>query len=86
MERGTVEKIYDDSFYGTTVIIDHGQGYKSLYANLDKDVSVKVKQVVKKSDVIGKIGNTAIGEIKDDSHVHVQIFKDGVVIDPSSKF
>lgn len=86
IERGTVEKVYDDSFYGTTIIIDHGQGYKSMYANLDASVSVKAKQTVKKGQVIGKVGNTAIGEIKDEPHVHIQLFKDGNVIDPTTKF
>lgn len=86
MERGTVKKIYDDSFYGKVIIIDHGQGYESLYGNLDSKVDVKEKQVVKKSQIIGKVGNTAIGEIKDEPHIHLQLFKDSKSIDPSSKF
>lgn len=86
IERGTVEKVYDDSFYGKVIVIDHGQGYESLYGNLDNTVSVKEKQTVKKGQVIGKIGNTAIGEIKDEPHLHIQMFKDGKTIDPSTKF
>lgn len=86
IEKGTVEKVYEDSFYGITVVIDHGQGYKSSYSNLDKNVSVKAKQVVTKGQVIGKISNTSIGEIKDESHLHFTLFKDNNNIDPTYIF
>lgn len=84
MEKGTVEKVYSDSFYGMTVVIDHGQGYKSSYSNLDENVLVKEKQVIVKGAKLGKVGNTAIGEIKDDPHLHVSVMKDNVIIDPTS--
>lgn len=85
-ERGTVEKVYEDSFFGMTIVIDHGQGYKSSYSNLAKDTLVKVKQSVTKGQKIAKIGKTAIGEIKDESHLHFMLFKDNVSIDPTSVF
>lgn len=83
VERGTIEKIYEDSFLGVTIVIDHGQGYKSSYSNLDNDTLVKEKQTVTKSQKIAKIGKTAIGEIKDESHLHFMLFKDNVSIDPT---
>jgi murein DD-endopeptidase MepM/ murein hydrolase activator NlpD len=86
IEKGTVEKIYDDSFYGVTVVIDHGQGYKSSYSNLDKNTVVKEKQSVKKSQVIGRVSNTAIGEIKDEPHLHFMLFKNNEIIDPTYIF
>lgn len=85
IEKGIVEKVYDDSFLGTTVIVDHGQGYKSIYSNLDKSVLVKEKETIIKSKVIGKIGQTAIGEIKDDPHIHFMLMFNNQVIDPTSK-
>ena len=86
IEKGSVEKVYEDSFYGITIVIDHGQGYKSCYSNLDKNVSIKEKQVVNKGQVIGKIGNTSIGEIKDESHLHFTLFKNNQNIDPTYIF
>ena len=86
IEKGIVEKVYEDSFYGVTVIIDHSQGYKSSYSNLDKKVSVKEKQTVNKGQVIGKIGNTSIGEIKDEPHLHFTLFKDNNNVDPTYIF
>lgn len=86
IEKGTIEKVYEDSFYGTTIVIDHGQGYKSSYSNLDKNISVKEKQTVNKGQVIGKISNTAIGEIKDEPHLHFTLFKDNNNVDPTYIF
>lgn len=45
-------------FYsGNMVIIDHGQGLKTMYAHLDKAL-VNVGDIVKKGDVIGLVGAT----------------------------
>ena len=86
IEKGTVEKVYEDSFYGTTIVIDHGQGYKSSYSNLNKKVNVKEKQNITKGQLIGKISNTSIGEIKDESHLHFTLFKDNNNVDPTYIF
>lgn len=86
IEKGIVEKIYEDAFYGVTVVIEHSQGYKSSYSNLDKKVSVKEKQTVNKGQVIGKIGSTSIGETKDEPHLHFTLFKDNNNVDPTYIF
>ena len=45
-------------FYsGNMVILDHGQGLKTIYAHLDKAL-VNVGDIVKKGDVIGLVGAT----------------------------
>ncbi len=44
--------------YGKLVIIDHGFGYYTFYAHLDK-IFVKINQTVSKGEVIGLTGNTA---------------------------
>jgi len=85
IEKGIVERIYEDSFLGFTIIIDHGQGYKSIYSNLDSNINVKEKQIIKKLTIIGKIGKSAIGEIKDEPHIHFMLMLNNKVIDPVSK-
>jgi len=85
IEKGIVERIYEDSFLGYTVIIDHGQGYKSIYSNLESSTNVKEKQIIKKSAIIGKVGKTSIGEIKDEPHIHFMLMLNNKVIDPASK-
>ena len=86
IEKGVVEKVYNDSFYGMSVVIDHSQGYKSVYSNLGENVPVKVGQSVVKGKVIGKVSNTAIGEIKDDPHLHFMLYKNNEVVDPTYIF
>ncbi|MDD2376164.1 MAG: M23 family metallopeptidase, partial [Clostridia bacterium] len=85
IEKGIIEKIYEDSFLGNTIIIDHGQGYKSIYSNLDSTVNIKEKQTIKKLTTIGKVGKTSIGEIKDEPHIHFMLMLNNKVIDPTSK-
>lgn len=86
IEKGVVEKVYNDSFYGMSVVIDHSQGYKSVYANLGENIPVKVGQSITKGKVIGKVSNTAIGEIKDEPHLHFMLYKNNEVVDPTYIF
>lgn len=64
--------------YGEHIRIDHGFGYESLYAHLSK-YNVRVGQKVKRGDVIGYVGNTGRSEA---SHLHYEIRKDGVHLNP----
>lgn len=86
IERGTIEKVYEDAFYGTTIVINHGQGYKSSYSNLGITTEVKQGDSIKKGKKIGVVGNTAIGEIKDLPHLHFMLYENNQIIDPSSIF
>lgn len=65
--------------YGNCVKIDHGNGYYTLYAHLSS-VSVKYGDTVKKGQVIGYMGATgrSFG-----AHLHFEVQKDGVRIDPT---
>lgn len=64
--------------YGNMVIIDHGYGYKTRYAHLQK-AAVRKGQKVKRGQVIGFIGATgkATGV-----HLHYEVLKNDVQIDP----
>lgn len=56
--EGTVEKVaYDSDGYGNYIIIDHGNGMKTLYAHLSK-VEVTKDQKVNQNDQIGLVGST----------------------------
>lgn len=66
------------SGYGNHILIDHGFGYQSFYAHLYK-FNVRPGQRVKRGDVIGFVGNTGRSEAP---HLHYEIFKDGVRINP----
>lgn len=64
--------------YGKYVIIDHGGGYRSLYAHLNQ-VGVKVGQQVTKGQEIGLAGNTGRSS---GPHLHFEIRINGVPVDP----
>ena len=57
--------------YGNHVIIDHNNGYLTLYAHMSK-INVKVGQVVARGDVIGFVGMTGAAT---GPHVHYEIWK-----------
>lgn len=79
---GKIEAVYDDDLYGTTVIIDHGDGLKTVYSNLAATPTVKVGDTVASGDVIGSVGDTAICEIGEGNHVHVAMSKKGESVNP----
>ncbi len=69
---------WDDTGYGYMVIIDHGDGWNTLYAHL-KGALVQPGQYVQQGEIIGRAGGTgrATGP-----HVHFEIRKGRVRYDP----
>lgn len=81
-EEGTVKSIKNDPRYGITVIIEHDDGFKTIYSNLLTAEFVKEGEKVKQGQTIGTVGNTAMFEISDESHLHFEMLKDNENIDP----
>ena len=82
--KGTVSEIYEDALMGTVVVIDHGDGLESVYANLAATPAVNVGDEVEMSTVIGAVGDTAIGETGQPYHLHFAMKKDGKTVDPTN--
>lgn len=80
--EGTVESIKNDPRYGLTVIIKHDDGYKTVYSNLLTAEFVVEGEKVSAGQTIGTVGNTATFEVSDESHLHFEILKDNVQVDP----
>ncbi len=77
--NGRVERADNRSTgYGNHIRIDHGYGYTSLYAHLNK-YNVKVGQRVLRGDIIGYVGSTGRSQAP---HLHYEIFKDDRRINP----
>jgi murein DD-endopeptidase MepM/ murein hydrolase activator NlpD len=83
-EAGTIKSIKNDPRYGLSIVIEHQDGYKTLYANLLSTEFVSVGEEVKQGQSIGTVGNTAMFEIADETHLHFEITKDGENIDPNT--
>ena len=80
---GTVQSVTEDALMGVTVVIDHEDGYQTTYCNLAKDPMVLPGAKVGAGEVIGAVGDTALAESKQESHLHFSVTKDGDVVDPN---
>lgn len=81
---GTVSAIVEDPMMGQTVVVEHANGYASAYSNLDTNVLCAVGDQLKLGDVIGTVGNTAVAELLEPSHLHLELTLDQEKIDPMS--
>jgi len=79
---GVVERIFHDDLLGMTVIISHGNGLRSLYANLMENPLVEEGQWVSMGVPIGAVGATALSKSGVVHHLHLEIFEDGERVDP----
>lgn len=66
--------------YGNTVILDHGHGYTTRYAHLADGVMPKVGEEVKQGQTLAIMGTTGRST---GIHLHYEIRKDGVALDPN---
>ena len=64
--------------YGLTVEIDHGFGYRTLYAHLSRSL-VKKGETVNRGDLIATSGNTGLST---GPHLHYEVEHNGVKQDP----
>ncbi len=72
---------WPDNFgYGNRVVIDHGNGYRSLYAHLS-NIYVSVGETVSRGQVIGQMGSTGRST---GTHLHFEIHYRGVPVNPLS--
>lgn len=85
-ESGKVESIKNDPRYGLTVIISHGNGFKTIYSNLLTAEFVKEGEEVEKGQTIATVGETASFEVADDTHLHFEMTKDGIAVNPTIYF
>jgi len=67
---------------GNTVIIDHGNGYVTLYAQLH-EIKVKSGDRVRQGDPIGTVGSSGLSTAP---HLHYEIHKDGKEVNPLDYF
>lgn len=65
--------------YGNMVVIDHGNGFTSLYAHLST-FSVRKGEGVQQGQIVGNMGNSGNST---GPHLHLEIRRDGRALDPS---
>lgn len=74
----TVAGWIDNSGYGNRVMIDHGNGYVTLYAHLST-IQVRPGQRVNRGDVLGQMGSTGRST---GVHLHFEIRQGGALLNP----
>ena len=82
-EAGTVKTIKNDPRYGLTIIVEHANGFQTVYSNLLTSEFVVEGENVEKGQSLGTVGNAAAFEIADEPHLHFEILKDSLQVDPN---
>lgn len=77
--KGTVVKTDQSRFaYGNSVVVNHDNGYQSMYAHLSK-IHVRAGEEVDTRSVVGEVGST--GRATGD-HLHLEVYKEGKTVNP----
>ena len=80
---GTVEEVESKGYgYGNYVLVNHGYGYKTLYAHLSR-FKARVGQKVTRGDVIAYVGNTGTST---GPHLHYEVIKNNTKVNPVNFF
>jgi murein DD-endopeptidase MepM/ murein hydrolase activator NlpD len=67
---------------GNRIVIDHGYGYKTLYAYMD-ELNVRQGATVKRGEVIGTVGDTGLSVAP---HLHYEVHLNGEPVNPINYF
>ena len=79
---GIVERTENHPVWGKRIFIDHGRGYKTIYAHAG-EIKVSGGQKVKKGDIVGYIG---LSGLTSGPHVHYELVLNGTAVNPSEYF
>ena len=80
---GKVLSIETTSNSGTKVVVEHDNGFKSVYSSLDSNLNVQVGQKIKSGQQIGNMSNSMLDEAELGVHLHFELLKDNKLVDPN---
>ncbi len=85
---GKVEKIWSDSMMGTCVAITHADDVVTIYKNLAPELATGLLEgsTVKQGQKIATVGESAVVEMADEPHLHVEMTVGGISVDPIKYF
>lgn len=85
---GTVTKIWQDPMMGWCLAISHPGDCVTVYKNLAESMAEGLTEgtVVKKGQLLGQVGDSAMMEIADEPHLHMEMTVKGLQVDPMDYF
>jgi murein DD-endopeptidase MepM/ murein hydrolase activator NlpD len=85
MADGTVAQVWEDFYMGQCIAVAHSGNAYTIYKNLSAELpeGIEVGAAVKAGDVIGTVGESAMIEIAEAPHLHVEMTVGGLQVDPT---
>ena len=86
MADGVISQVWEDFSMGQCIAISHGGNAYTIYKNLSAELPAQIKTgvAVKAGDVIGTVGESAMVELSDEPHLHVEMTVNGLQVDPTA--
>ena len=88
MAAGTVAQIWEDPMMGWSIAISHTGDAVTVYKNLSKQLAdgIAVGAEVEAGQLLGSVGDTAMIEIAEEPHLHMEMTVKGLQVDPLEYF
>lgn len=85
---GTVANIWEDPMMGWCVALNHAGDCVTVYKNLAEGMAegLEVGAAIKQGELIGYVGDSAMMEIAQESHLHLEMTVAGLQVDPLEYF
>ena len=85
---GTVAQVWEDPMMGWCVAVSHAGDCLTVYKNLAAELAegIEANATVQKGQLIGHVGETALHEIADEPHLHMEMTVKGLQVDPLEYF
>ncbi len=84
VQSGTIESIYkEDLLLGTEIVVNHGDGLKTVYRFVTEKEGLKVGDKVERGEVIATVAEPTGNEYKDGAHLHFEVLENGKQVDPT---
>ena len=85
---GTVAQVWEDPMMGWCIAVSHAGDCLTVYKNLAAELAegIEANANVQKGQLLGYVGDTALHEIAEEPHLHMEMTVKGLQVDPLEYF
>ena len=85
MADGVVAQVWDDLYMGKCIAVAHGKDVYTIYKNLANELpdGIVIGAAVKAGDKLGTVGESAMVEVGEEPHLHLEMTVGGLAVDPT---